>query len=370
MSGGMKVLMTADAVGGVWTYAVELSRALAAHGIEVMLAIMGAPLAEDQRAQAATLRNVRVEEGPYRLEWMADPWEDVWRAGEWLLELEQRERPTVVHLNGYAHGALAWSAPVCMVAHSCVLSWWRAARGGNVPAAWDTYRRAVRRGINGADIVVAPSAAMLAMLRECHGAPAAARVIYNGRDATRFRPARKEPLVLTVGRLWDEAKNVAAVDRVAPGIPWPVYVAGAARGPDGDAQELANVRHLGCLDEQELAAWMGRAAVYALPARYEPFGLTALEAALAGCALVVGDIASLREIWGDAALYVEPNDHDALRHTLRRLAGDASFRSVMARRARACARRYTPARMAAEYRGLYDALAAGTMRGREGACAS
>ncbi len=32
-----------------------------------------------------------------------------------------------------------------------------------------------------------------------------------------------------------------------------------------------------------------------LPARYEPFGLSVLEAALSGCALVLGDIPSLRE---------------------------------------------------------------------------
>ena len=56
---------------------------------------------------------------------------------------------------------------------------------------------------------------------------------------------------------------------------------------------------------------MGRAAIYALPARYEPFGLSILEAALSGCALVIGDIPSLREIWADAALFVPSDGHDA-----------------------------------------------------------
>ena len=63
---------------------------------------------------------------------------------------------------------------------------------------------------------------------------------------------------------------------------------------------------LGRLSAGELADWYARAAIYALPARYEPFGLSALEAALSGCALVLGDIPSLREIWGDAALFVPP----------------------------------------------------------------
>ena len=60
------------------------------------------------------------------------------------------------------------------------------------------------------------------------------------------------------------------------------------------------MRLLGSLSPRALAAWLARAAIYCLPARYEPFGLSVLEAALSGCALVLGDIPSLREIWDDA----------------------------------------------------------------------
>src|SRR5688572_26637280 len=122
----MRVLMTTDTVGGVWTYAIELSRALEPHGVEVILATMGAPINENQRSQVNRLQNVRVHESTYKLEWMQDPWDDVARAGEWLLDLAQRHQPDVVHLNGYAHGTLDWPAPVLVVAHSCVMSWWRA----------------------------------------------------------------------------------------------------------------------------------------------------------------------------------------------------------------------------------------------------
>jgi hypothetical protein len=64
---------------------------------------------------------------------------------------------------------------------------------------------------------------------EHHGA-GECRVIPNGRCPSRFRRAVKEPFVLTAGRLWDEAKNVAAVAEAAERIGWPVYVAGEARG--------------------------------------------------------------------------------------------------------------------------------------------
>ncbi len=47
----MKILMTADSIGGVWTYAVELAKAFQAYDIEVHLACMGKSLSENQLQQ-------------------------------------------------------------------------------------------------------------------------------------------------------------------------------------------------------------------------------------------------------------------------------------------------------------------------------
>ena len=360
--------MTADALGGVWSYALELARALAPQRVRVTLATMGAPPSAAQRAAAAAL-GVELRVSELRLEWMDEPWEDVARAGAWLLALERELSPDLVQLNGYAHGALPWRAPVVVVAHSDVCSWWRAVRGEAAPPAWDRYRAAVRAGLDGAALVVAPTRAMLRALEAEHGAVRAGAVIPNAADAARFAPGVKEPFVLTAGRLWDEAKNVAALGRVAPQLPWPVWVAGDARHPDGGAAATGGLRPLGRLAQPALAAWLGRAAVYALPARYEPFGLSALEAALAGCALVLGDIPSLREVWGDAALYVAPDDDDALAAALLALAGDERARARLARRARRRALTYDPERMAHAYLAAYRTVlgrpaAAGTPRPR------
>ena len=102
--------------------------------------------------------------------------------------------------------------------HSCVLSWWRAVQGEPAPAGVGALPD---RG--GAGAAAPPTSwsrrppAMLAALRRalrpaCRGS----RVIPNGRDAAAFPPGAKEPLVLAAGRLWDEAKNIAALARVAP----------------------------------------------------------------------------------------------------------------------------------------------------------
>ncbi|MGX2041443.1 glycosyltransferase family 4 protein [Methylocaldum sp. MU1018] len=356
----MKVLMTADTMGGVWRYALELARGLEPFGADILLATMGAPLSADQRREVAALANVRVAESRYKLVWMDDPWTDLDAAGKWLLKLADEFKPSLIHLNDYPHGNLPWPAPVLMVGHSCVFSWWQAVYGEPAPERLDRYRQVVGAGLRAADRLVAPTAAMLAELRRLYGPLPASRVISNGRAA--LPESNKKPLVLAAGRLWDPAKNIAALARIAARLSWPVYIAGEARHPDGGTSEFADIRCLGRLAPEQLANWFAHAAIYALPARYEPFGLSALEAASAGCALVLGDIPSLREVWQDAALFVAPNDAERLRSTLQKLIDEPDLRRDYAARARARAARFTPERMAAAYWNAYHELVADSRR--------
>jgi glycogen synthase len=367
----LRVLMTADTVGGVWTYAVDLARALDARGVHVVLATMGAALRPDQHAQLAAMPRITLHESRWRLEWMEQPWDDVTKAGDWLLALERRWRPDLVHLNQFAFGALPFAAPTLVVAHSCVCSWWRAVHGEAAPASWDAYRRYVQQGLAHAGMVAAPTRAMLHSLVENYGALPAGVVLPNGRAAALFKPQPKEPYIVAAGRVWDGAKNLAALQAVAPRLSWPVRVAGATRHPDGGSVALSGVQALGELRPLALAQQLARASIYALPARYEPFGLSVLEAALSGCALVLGDIPSLRELWGAAALYVPPGDHAMLHDTLSHLIDDAPERQRLAAAARQRAADFSPERMVEAYLQTYGVLQPGfgTLSRRELQCA-
>jgi glycosyltransferase involved in cell wall biosynthesis len=212
--------------------------------------------------------------------------------------------------------------------------------------------QSVSVGLRAADLVVAPSFAMLAAL-ECHYGPLPqTRVVPNGRHMQPVPHAGKEPFVFTAGRLWDAAKNVEAVFDVASSLPWPVFVAGAP----GPASTASQAIHLGRLEGGEVARWMARASIYVLPARYEPFGLSVLEAALSGCALVLGDIDSLREIWDDVAVFVPPGDRTMLAAAILRLIDNEGLRERLARRAHQRASRFTDRRMVATYLSLYRSL--------------
>lgn len=352
----LRILMTTDTVGGVWSYAVELARSLQARGVQVALATMGAPLRPDQRAQVAGLPSVTLHESAYRLEWMEQPWADVQRAGDWLLALESQERPDLVHLNQFAFGALPFAAPTLLVAHSCVLSWWRAVHGEAAPATWDVYQRKVQQGLAGAGLVAAPSRTMLQSLVANYGAIRAGLVLANGRTPGLFRPAPKQPYIMAAGRFWDAAKNLAALEAVAPRLAWPVRLAGSTAHPDGGTVQPRGLECLGELRTRTLAQQLGAAAIYAAPARYEPFGLSVLEAALSGCALVLGDIPSLREIWGEAARYVAPDDHAALARVLSSLIQDPAERQRLGAAARSRALNFTAERMAERYLQAYAML--------------
>ena len=342
----MNVLMTADAVGGVWSYALDLADGLSDLDVAVTLVVSGARLTAEQRAELRRSRVARCYASDFALEWQRD-WTSVRRSGEWLREIAETVEPDVVHVNGYVDAALGWKQPVVVVAHSCVPSWFAAVRGQEAPAEWDRYRREVGRGLAAAELVVAPTRAMLSALQRHHEVPSETRVIPNGIGPA-VGPQVKRRVVLSAGRLWDEAKNVAGLARVAQRVDAPVEVAGDLPTPRPEG-----VRALGRLDRNDLRRRMAAAAVFCAPARYEPFGLGPLEAAHAGCALVLGDIPSLREVWGTAATFVPPDDGEALVAALNAALDD---HAALGGLARAHAGRYTSGRMAEAYADAYERL--------------
>ncbi|MCE5186499.1 MAG: glycosyltransferase family 4 protein [Planctomycetaceae bacterium] len=351
----LTILMTTDTVGGVLVYTLTLARALRAYNITVVLAAMGGPLDPWSRACVKDLDNVYCHESDYKLEWMQDPWTDVKLAGQWLLRLADQVRPDIVHLNNYVHAALNWPCPSLLVGHSCVYSWYRDVRRQAPPVSWKKYYCGVATGLRRADLVTAPTWSFLRTLRELYGPFRSAGAVCNGMDPETC-PCPKEPLIFTAGRIWDEGKNIDILKKVQPLVSAPIYVAGNIRHPDGSLADCAALRTLGFLDRRHMADWYARAAVYVLPALYEPFGLSALEAAHAGCALVLGDIPSLREIWANAAVFVDPRDEKAIAAAMNRLLAERALRQEYARRAVGRARLYSISKMAQRYYNFYRIL--------------
>src|SRR5688572_22112756 len=109
----MRLLMTADAVGGVWSYALDLASGLAAHGVETTLAVLGPAPAQDQLAAADAVPGLRLRQTGLALEWLAGSARDLAGSGPVLAALAREVGADLVHLSTAAPAAFAaFPAPV------------------------------------------------------------------------------------------------------------------------------------------------------------------------------------------------------------------------------------------------------------------
>jgi glycosyltransferase involved in cell wall biosynthesis len=289
---------------------------------------------------------------------MENPWEDLQLAEQWVKSVYEKIKPDLIHFNNYGLINSKWPCPVVTVFHSCVQTWWRAVKGENAPLDWDKYRYTVKKAIFLSDVLVAPSRAILNEAQKIYGKTEVAKVIYNGSyNGNYIKIEDKEPFVLTAGRVWDKAKNICILSEIAESINWPIYIAGNNVNPsNGTVRTPQNVFFLGQLSHNELQIYMQKASLFVMPARYEPFGLAILEAAQAGCALALGQIGTLQEIWQDAALYFKPDDETKIIETLQKLITNPDLRIKMSIRSYLRAKFFTVERMTWEYITLYKGL--------------
>jgi glycogen synthase len=365
----MHVLITSDTMNGIWTYTRELACGLIARGYRVTLVSFGEIPLPEQTAWMERLPNLHYVPTAFRLDWMTEGEQHFEEASDYLCALVKEIKPDLLHLNHLCYGSLPVYVPRVVVAHGDLLTWWNAVHGRDPKeSAWlRWYRRTISLGVSEADAVVASNEWMLSALRSSYAKGAREAVIHNGRNPILFNPyLKKEGSVLAIGRLVDPAKQVSLLTLQKQTVP--VCIVGAetleqrvapvrtdVRFSDGNA----GVAVKGAQTESQLRLLYSKAAMYAGTARYEPSGMTMIEAALSRCALILNDIPSLREIWGQAAVYFRTNDADSLAEAVRILSGDMqmqrSFANRAFQRAREC---FNAHRMTDNYIQLYRSVAA------------
>ncbi len=364
----MHVLVTADTVSGSWTYTRELVTGLVTRGVRVTLVSFGEIPLPEQTSWMDFLHGLEYRPTAFRLEWMDEAPQDLLESSHFLASLVREVRPDVLHLHQFCHGSLPVNVPRVVMAHGDIVSWTQAVQGcAPRPTRWlKWYRDTVVGGIAAADAVVAPSAWLLDSICYNYIHPRRSTVIYPGRNPIFFNPyVSKDDSVLSVGRLLDAGKQVFLLTQHS--LPFSVCIVGAEqtvplpripiRADVKVATDQSCVAIRGPQTEAQLRALYSRAAVYAATARYEPLGMSALDAAFSRCAIVANDIPAFREVWGDAALYFRTNDARSLAETLRQLDSDRGLRHAYSDRAYNRAReRFTAKRMIDDYLSLYRSL--------------
>jgi glycosyltransferase involved in cell wall biosynthesis len=382
----LRVLLVADAVGGVWDHSLLLARGLIRlAGARVLLLAAGPAPDATRSAAAGAVPGLEWRALAGQLEWMdgGRDWLGVWRRE--VAALASGWGADVVHVNqlglaGVAGEPLLSTMPrrpaLVLGVHSDVVTWWRWVKGGGqqgapLPEYLTWQRELAHQALRCADRVVCPSAFLARELATTYRLSALPVVIHNAVDAlpgAETSPAALPPRgegdrrgrAAVAGRVWDEAKNLALVAGALGRCrtPWEVEVAGELCQP-GRAEATAppagpGLRYRGYLDKGRLGALFRRASVCLAPSLYEPFGLAPAEAALAGCAVVASDLPSYREVWGPAACYFRRDSARSLAAVLDRLYDDHEEVARLARAARErITRRYTLPRMVGGYLRLY-----------------
>ena len=339
-TGTPHVLMSADAVGGVWQYSLDLAAGLVRRGLRVTIAILGPAPSETRAREAERQTGAAVLATGLPLDWIAETPEAVLGAATALADLARTLGADLVHLHGPALALADYPVPVVAVCHSCVGTWWEAVESGPLPDDLAWRHDLTGRGCRAADALMAPTEAhALATARVC-GLPHPPLVIRNGRSAGGLSTQPARPFAFTAGRLWDRAKNAETLDRVAARLSVPLRAAGPVDGPNGATVATRHLHLLGRLDDDAIAAELAGRPVFVSLARYEPFGLAVLEAAAASCALVLSDRPGFRELWGGAATFVPADDDAAAAGAIQTLLDDSARRETAGQAAARRAARY------------------------------
>jgi glycosyltransferase involved in cell wall biosynthesis len=156
------------------------------------------------------------------------------------------------------------------------------------------------------------------------------RVIPNAIDPRVFSPPtppgpREKGLVLCVGRI-EGLKNQRTLIRALNGTEFKVMIIGSASANHMGYYEACraaaapNISFAGPMSQQELAALYSRAQVHVLPSWFETTGLSTMEAAAMGCAIVITDKGDQREYFGDQAFYCDPAEPATILQAVRQAA--------------------------------------------------
>ena len=185
----MRVLLTTDTAGGVWTFTRELTDELLRRGHAVALVSFGRAPSRGQARWCAGVEARHANTFSYTpssapLEWMQNNRRARVEGMPVLLAVADRFRPDLIHSSQFCFGDVPLSIPTVITAHSDVFSWADSCRPeGMESSAWLThYRLLVQDGLDAAAAIVAPTGWMLNALRKQFSFDAPAHVILNGRS--------------------------------------------------------------------------------------------------------------------------------------------------------------------------------------------
>ena len=338
----MRILFTADPNGAGWSHTASLARALARRDEDVLVMAFGAEPTPGRRSEmeADGVRLVTIPiPGP-----TTDP-NFVSAARQALTMMVEEWKPVVVQIDRCSFGDLELEVPKVLTVAADKTA--RVSRG----------RGPARKGLLGADAVVSPTRALAEEISRRFEYRRPISMIQPGLEMgdqpISFSATKnKRSGIIFYGRTDEKADGFDLLLEATRQMGGDVQL---RIGGEGNRPPLPGwVTDLGFFGADERATHFGHAEIAVLPSRDEPFGLLSVEAALAGCALLLSDTPAYRELWHGAAVLVKPDDPAALAEAIKSLMTDTRKREECARLCRARALSgFGADRMVEEHRDVY-----------------
>ncbi len=200
------------------------------------------------------------------------------------------------------------------------------------------------------------------------------KTIYLGIDhIASFEPAaiRKKPFqfpyIIFVGTI-DKRKNLVKVIEafeIAKETLGDLHL--VIVGKDGYCHEIADekikgsryapyIHRLGFVTGEELADIYSHAEAFVFPSLYEGFGIPVLEAMSIGCPVITSNRGAMKEISGNAAILVDPNDAEDISHRIVEICGNTARRVKLIEKGRLWSKQFSWSKCANETSEVYKAL--------------
>lgn len=197
------------------------------------------------------------------------------------------------------------------------------------------FTEQARRAAKQADRIIAVSAFTAEQVVTILGVePTRVVVVPHGVRALTIPGVAREKIVLHVGAI-QKRKNLVRLVRAFASLPdsWRLVLAGSAGY--GAEEVFAEIERSKCgqritvtgyASAEDLANWYARATIFAFPSLDEGFGMPVLEAMSAGVPVIAANSSAVREVAGDAAMLVDPENEEELATALKQAADDEGLR--------------------------------------------
>ena len=343
MASKFKILMTTDVKSEIWDYSLTLSRSLLKHfNAEISMISMGGKPTDRQKEELENL-NIEFQFTDFQHDIFADieANQDISNIKTLFENTIKEFNPHIIHLNhGYPN--FDFKTPCVFTCHDNLLN-------KNLL----NYKQTINKSLNNADIIIAQSKFTAECLMKTYNLKTGIRIIYNGIDYNPYSGSPESPTLVACENSPNPGKNINFLLNIAYKLPDNIKMkiivdSKPYRKPPRNVEFFTN------LAGSELQAVYKNSSIYLALSNYESNGLSSIQAAYSGCAILANDLPIFKELWGDCAYIFERDNPNSLMRCINNLIENRHFFEITSRNCQAKAlSMFNSKRMAYEYINLY-----------------